>query len=307
MPTHLIYQAWKETKDEKGVIKQNTKDAKGNEIIRDIKFVDPMHEKDMEEHIGHCFLCGEPMKQGMKLKRIFSNVFTDWNIAKNTRGTHVCPACCFSILTSKERHGIRTFSNVANQERLWLPNRKELRGFLVNPPEPPFVINLAVSQKKHIAFKGEVNYSRDIYTVMYEEMPVIINRYEFKKVLDLVEHFLYGFTKTEISSGNYNQKRILDFGIEEWQEFEERIKKIRGTPLLDVVMFVAQKIESKEELKCFMASELKMNMQQPQHYSSMLSIEAETKDEDQVESTCGDKLNDLQKSAQNEQLQLELF
>lgn len=307
MPTHLIYQAWKETKDEKGVIKQNTKDAKGNEIIRDIKFVDPMQEKDMEEHTGYCFLCGEPMKQGMKLKKVFSNVFTDWNIAKNPSGTHVCPACCFSILTSKERYGIRTFSNVANQERLWLPNRKELRGFLVKPPEPPFVINLAVSQKKHIAFKGEVNYSRDIYTVMYEEMPVIINRYEFKKVLDLVEHFLYGFTKTEISTGEYNQKRVLDFGMEAWELFEERIKPYRGNPLLDVTMFVAQRIENEEELKCFMVSELKMNTQELPPYLSTQSTEVETGKEDRKESTCGDKSSVSPKSVQSEQLALELF
>lgn len=307
MPTHLIYQAWMKTKDEKGAIKQNTKDSKGNEIVREIRFVDPMQEKDMEKHDGMCFLCGEPMTHGMKLKKVFSNVFTDWNVAKNSSGTHVCPACCFSILTSKERHGIRTFSNVANEDNLWLPNRPELRDFLLKPPDPPFVINLAVSQKKHIAFKGEVNYSRDIFTVMYEEMPVLIDRKEFTRLLELVEHFLYGFTKTEITTGNYNQKRILDFGIEEWEAFEERVKKYRGSSLLDVVMFVAQKIESEEKLQCYMASELKMNTLQQQHSSSMPSTAAGTEKEDRAASTCGGKLKDSRKSVQSEQLQLDLF
>jgi len=307
MPTHLIYKAWQNTKDENGVIMQNTKDAKGNEIVRQIKFEDPMKQKDMEPHEGHCFLCGEPMTHGIKLKKIFSNVFTDWNIAKCRGETHVCPACCFSILTTKGRYGLRTFSNVANEERLWLPNRMEMREFLMHPPDPPFVINLAVSQKKHIAFKGEVNYSRDIFTVMYEEMPVLIDRKEFTRLLELVEHFLYGFTKTEIITGDYNQKRILDFGIEAWEAFEERVKPYRGNPLLDVVMFVAQKVESEEELQCFMVSELKMKMQELQPYSSMPSIVAGTGKEGQVGSTCGGKSNASPKFPRSEQLQLELF
>jgi len=307
MPTHLIYKAWQNTKDENGVIMQNTKDAKGNEIVRQIKFEDPMKQKDMEPHEGHCFLCGEPMTHGIKLKKIFSNVFTDWNIAKCRGETHVCPACCFSILTTKERYGLRTFSNVANEERLWLPNRVEMREFLLQPPDPPFVINLAVSQKKHIAFKGEVNYSRDIFIVMYEEMPVLIVRKEFARLLELVEHFLYGFTKTEITTGEYNQKRILNFGIEAWEHFEERVKTYRGNPILDVVMFIAQKIENEEDLKCFMVSELKMKTQELPPYLSTPSTAAETEKEDQMESTCGGKLNDLPKSAQNEQLALDLF
>lgn len=303
MPTHLIYEAWKNT----GKLIQNTKDDKGNEIQKEIRFLDPMNHPDMEPFEGYCYLCGEPTKHGMKLKKIFSNVFTDWNVGKCRTSTHVCLACCFTILTSPERHALRTFSNVANRERLYLPNRVEMREFLLHPPKPPFVINMAVSQKKHIAFKGEVNYSRDIFTVMYEEMPVLVDRKEFTRLLELVEHFLYGFTKTEITTGEYNQKRILDFGIDEWQAFEDRIKKYRGSPILDVVMFVAQKVESEEDLKCYMVSELKMNTQQLQHSSSMRSIEAETGKEDLAVSTCGGKLNALQKSAQNEQLQLELF
>ncbi|WP_152650449.1 hypothetical protein [Heyndrickxia coagulans] len=196
---------------------------------------------------------------------------------------------------------------MANKERIWLPNRVEMRKFLLRPPDPPFVINLAVSQKKHIAFKGEVNYSRDIFTVMYEEMPVLIVRKEFARLLELVEHFLYGFTKTEITTGEYSQKRILEFGIEAWEAFEERVKPYRGNPLLDVVMFVAQKVESEEELQCFMVSELKMKTQELPPYLSTPSTAAETEKEDQMESTCGGKLNDLPKSAQNEQLALDLF
>ena len=303
MPTHLIYEAWKRT----GRIIQNTKDEKGNPVQREVNLLDPMKHPDMEPFEGYCYLCGEPTKHGMKLKKIFSNVFTDWNAGKCRTSTHVCPACCFTILTSPERHALRNFSHVANHERLYLPNREELRGFLLNPPDPPFVINIAVSQKKHIAFKGEVNYSRDVFTVMFEEMPVLIERKGFGKLLQLVEHFLYGFTKTEILTGEYNQKRILDFGLEAWEAFEDKVKPFRKNPILEVALFVAKKIESKEELVCYMDSELKMNMQPLRPSSSMPSTGAETGTGAQADRTCGDKLSDLPKSAQNEQLALELF
>jgi len=303
MPTHLIYEAWKNT----GKIIYNTKDSKGNEVKREIHFVDPRTHKDIEAHNGYCYLCGEQMEYGMKLKKIFSNVFTDWNAGKHRTATHVCEACCFTILQSPQKNSLRMFSHVANKDKLHLTNRVELRQYLTEPPKPPFVINLAVSQKKHIAFKSEVNYSKDVFTVMYEEMPVLVNRQEFIKLLNLIEHFLYGFTKTEITTGQYNQKRILDFGIEEWQAFEDRVKEYRGKPLLDVVMFVAQKIENKEELECFTVSELKMNMQQQQRSLSTQSIAVETEKEGHKALICGGKSNDSPKSVQNEQLQLELF
>lgn len=304
MPTHLIYSAWVNMGKK---VSQKTKDSKGNEVTRIVKFADPMEHKHMEKYNGLCFLCGEKMEKGIPVKKVFSSVFTDWNAGKSRESTHVCPACCFTILTGPERRALRNFSHVANRERLYLPNREELREFLLNPPEPPFVINIAVSQKKHIAFKGEINYSRDIFTVMYEEMPVIINRFEFKKILDLVEHFLFGFTKTEISTGQYNQKRILDFGVVEWQEFENRVKKYRGTPLLDVVMFVAQKKENEEELRCYMVSELKIETPQPQPSLSTRYTGVETEKEGRLESICGGKSNVSPKSVQNEQLALDLF
>ncbi|GGE47816.1 hypothetical protein GCM10011391_28220 [Pullulanibacillus camelliae] len=302
-PSHLLYKAWKNTPK----IIHNTKDAKGNELVREIEFQDPMKTNDMEETNGNCFLCGDPMTQGIKIKKAFSSVFTDWNQANNPQGTHICSACAFSVLTNKKaRIGVRMFSLIA-ADKLYITNRKELREWLLDPPEPPFLAMCAVSQKKHLIMKAIVNYSRDIFSVQYEETPVTVDRVKFTNLLNLIEHFLYGFTKTEILTGQYSQKRILDFGIEEWEAFENRIKPYRGTGLLDVVMFVAQKLEEWEEIACFMDSELKIKRQVQPHYSSTPSIEAGIKKEDRVASTCGDKSNDSPKSQQSEQLQLELF
>ena len=302
-PTHLVYEAWKRT----GELVQNTKDAKGNEIVRVVEFYDPYESAHMEKIQDRCFLCGEQTDDGIQVKHVFSDVFTDWNRSRYPIGTHVCPACAFTILTNPDgRVSLRNFSFVA-ADKLYLPNRIEMRQFLLEPPEPPFLIVLAVSQKKHLAFKGAVGYSRDIFTVMLEETEVIVNRKEFARLLDVVEHFLFAFTKTEIITGKYNQQRVLKFGVDRWEWFEERLKPYRGTELLNVVMFVAQKVEREEDVLCFMGLEQKMKTPQPQHSLSMPSIAVETNDVDQADPTCGGKSNDSQKQAQNEQLQLELF
>jgi hypothetical protein len=302
-PTHLVYEAWKRTNE----IVQNTKDAKGNEIVREVEFYDPYESAHMEKIQDRCFLCGEQIQEGIPTKHVFSDVFTDWNRSRYPIGTHVCPACAFTILTNPNgRVSLRNFSFVA-ADKLYLPNRIEMRRFLLEPPEPPFLIVLAVSQKKHLAFKGTVSYSRDIFTVMLEETEVIVNRKEFARLLAIVEHFLFAFTKTEITTGEYNQQRVLKFGIDRWEWFEEQVKSYRGTELLNVVMFVAQKVEREEDVLCFMGLEQKMKTPQPQHFSSTPSTAVETNDVDQTDQTCGDKLNDSQKRVQSEQLQLELF
>lgn len=182
-----------------------------------------------------------------------------------------------------------------------------MRDWILNPPAPPFIIVCAVSQKKQIVMKAIVNYSRDVFSVLHEEMPVFVERKEFERLLNLIEHFLYGFTKTEITTGEYRQKRVLDFGIEAWEAFEERVKPYRGSGLLDVVMFVAQKKEEWEDVQCFMDSELKIKPQEPRHSSYTPSTEAGTADEAHQGLTCGDKSSDSHEQAQNEQLQLELF
>lgn len=302
-PTHLVYEAWKRTNE----IVQNTKDAKGNEIVRVVEFYDPYESAHMEKIQDRCFLCGEQIQEGIPTKHVFSDVFTDWNRSRYPIGTHVCPACAFTILTNPNgRVSLRNFSFVA-ADKLYLPNRIEMRQFLLEPPEPPFLIVLAVSQKKHLCFKGTVSYNREIYTVMMEETEVIINRKEFTRLLAIVEHFLFAFTKTEIQTGQYNQQRVLKFGIDRWEWFEEQVKPYRGTELLNVVMFVAQKIEREEDASCFMALGQKMNMPPQPRFSSTPSTAVETNDVDRVDQTCGDKLNDSQKQVQNEQLQLELF
>ena len=302
-PTRLVYEAWKRTEK----IIQNKKDAKGNEIVREVEFYDPYDVKHMEKIESRCFLCGETIQEGIPTKHVFSDVFTDWNRSRYPIGTHVCPACSFTILTNpKNRTSLRNFSFVA-EEKLHLPDRVEMRQFLVEPPKPPFLIVLAVSQKKHLCFKGTVSYNREIYTVMLEETEVIINRREFTRLLGIVEHFLFAFTKTEITTGEYNQQRVLKFGIDRWEWFEEQVKPYRGTELLNVVMFVAQKVEKEEDVLCFMGSEQKMKTPQPQHFSSTPSTAVETNDVDQADPTCGDKLSDSQKQVRSEQLQLELF
>ncbi len=128
-----------------------------------------------------------------------------------------------------------------------VPKRAEVRGWLINPPEPPFTIAIAESGQKHILFLAQEGYSRDCYPVQFEMNTLQIERRAFTALLDIYESLLnLGFSKTEIDSGHYRPDRILNC-FEQWQELEAEIAQFRsaGQPMrqLQLVSFVAIKPE----------------------------------------------------------------
>lgn len=303
-PTRLVYEAWKNTEE----IIYKTSDGEGKSVAKKLVFLDPAEHPHIEPHVRLCVLCGDRMTEGIPRSKVFSDVFTDWPYCRNISGTHVCPACCLTILTNPNgRIAMRTYSWLATKKELKPLNRPDAREILLNPPEPPFLIVLAISQKKHLIFKGTVSYSREVFPIMLEETPVFIQRSEFAELLELVEHFMFGFTKTEIKTGEYNQQRVLKFGVDLWEWFEEQIAPYRGMSVLDVVDFVAQKVEKEEQFRCFLASKQKTTIEPQQHSLSMLFTEAGIKKEGPKGLICGGKSNDLPKCVQSEQLTLELF
>ena len=143
----------------------------------------------------------------------------------------------------------------------------EIRGWLLNPPEPPFVLCMAVSGQKHLTFRARIAYSQDGYSVQYEETPVHIERSTLARVLGLVEQLYTVFTKVEILTGHYSQNRIRQLGLTEFQRIEGELAPHRGSRLFDVAVFVSQKYEApaaepeKEEKVCTTTSTPTKNTQ----------------------------------------------
>jgi hypothetical protein len=78
-----------------------------------------------------------------------------------------------------------------------------------------------------------------------EETAVPVNTGLLAEILAVVERLYTVFSKDEIRTGNYNPIRIGKFGIAEFEELEEKVKRWRGTRLFELALFVARKEESK--------------------------------------------------------------
>lgn len=175
----------------------------------------------------------------MSTKKAIKDTFTDQPYARNPASGSVCLGCAFCL----GNRPLRNYSILATEERLYHPSRSEWRVHLLAPPRPPFVAAIAVSGQKHLAFKAEISYDRETFTVLLEEMPIVVRRSELADLLAFVEPLLAHFTKAELESGRYNQARILKFGLARWQEVEQVLSTLRGSRLFQLAMFVAQKPE----------------------------------------------------------------
>ena len=198
--------------------------------------------ENVEDEI--CFLCGgETHGKGQSTKKAIKPTFTDTPYARALHSHAVCVGCAFCL----SRRELRNYAIVATETALLHPSREQVRDMLIEPPEPPFLICIAISGQKWVHFKSQVNYSRDVFTVNLEESQISVIPEKLKAMVETVEHLYTTFSKEEILTGRYNQKRIKDFGINRFSQAEDRIAPFRGSQLFELAVFVAQKKEVKKD------------------------------------------------------------
>lgn len=304
-PTEIIYRAWRNTPEPT----YKSVDAKGQEIIKVCSFADPIkHEKYDSEIEGVCTVCGKSYKGGILRKHLLTPTYMDWDIHKEPDSHGICEACMFCLMLNAEakRTALKNYSFVA-ADKLYLCSQKDMRDWLVAPPEPPFVMVVSVSHKKHLATKAVVSYSRERYTCMYEETPIDVSLDKIRDCIDLIESLRgIGMTKAEIELGRirfdifkvWEQKALLD-AI--W-----KVTEYRKTGVLPLALHVAQK-KTEEESICILGLIPRTKQQEQPRCSSMQSTEAGINGEAPAGLTCGDKSNGSREPQQREQIRLEIF
>lgn len=230
-PTQLIYHAAMQTPE--------VTTATGKVV----KY-EPFPAEEVEDAV--CFLCGgETNGKGQSTKKAIKKTFTDHPYARALGSQAVCEACAF-CLSHRE---LRNYAIVATKKQLLHPARDVIRDMLIEPPEPPFVMCIATSGQKWLHFKSQVNYSREAFAVNLEESCIQIVPLQIREMVEMAEYLYTTFTKDEILTGSYNQKRIKDFGLDRFVEYEGEVAKIRGSQIFELAVFVAQKQELPEEEK----------------------------------------------------------
>lgn len=210
------------------------------------KTVDYADAPLMDVPDARCWLCsGETGGKGQPVKKAIKDTFTDRDKARWPMSRSICPGCVFCLSYAS----LRNYSILATTEGLYHLGRAEIRDLLLNPPDPPFVFCIAVSGQKWLHFRAQVAYDRDGFPVQFEEMTVCIWRKPLAEWLELIEQLYIVFSKEEIKTGRYNQNRIKQFGLAEFQAIEKKLTPHRGTRLFELAVFVAQKLEEKLEKK----------------------------------------------------------
>jgi CRISPR type IV-associated protein Csf1 len=191
---------------------------------------------------ARCWLCGGATQyRGQPVKKAIKDTFTNQDMARVPWSKSVCPGCAFCLAQKP----LRNYSILATEDRLMHPARPEIRALLLDPPEPPFVLCIAVSGQKHLHFRAQVAYDRDGFPVQMEETSVCVWRGPLREWLALIESLYTVFSKEEIRTGRYGANRIRQYGLHEFQKLEDRLAPHRGTRLFDLAVFVAQKPEEK--------------------------------------------------------------
>ncbi|MGQ9824640.1 MAG: hypothetical protein ACUVSK_06525 [Desulfotomaculales bacterium] len=187
----------------------------------------------------YCWLCaGETGGKGQPVSRVIKPTFTDAGYAKNPSSKSLCAGCVFCL----SHYWLRNYNLLATEDCLMHPRRSDLKKILLRPPRPPFLMCITVSGQKHLHFKGRISYATDFYPVLFEEIPVIVNRKALAGCLEFIEELLSVFTKQEVLTGRYSQNRIKEFGRKNFEAIEDKIAPFRRKRIFNLAVFVAQVI-----------------------------------------------------------------
>ena len=219
--------------------------------------------------MAECYLCGKPASFPLALK----DTFTGHSMARCPDSDQLCGRC-YGAIDGNEK--LLWYWNQGKDKwsKLWgrslsrlyqgdvllspvigeaktigkdtfpvvsgLPTRAQIRGWLLEPPEPPFTIVIAESGQKHVLPWAQDGHSRDHFPVQFELDTLWIGRERFTGLLAAYEGLMaLEFSKTEIDSGLYHSDRLMR-AISQYQPLEDQIAPVRGSRFLDLLSYVAQ-------------------------------------------------------------------
>ena len=248
-PQSIIYNAWKNT--ERPIIYE-TVDAKMNVKKKELNFADPLNNAFYDKNYeGKCNMCGEHVRGGIPVKKFFSSKYMDWAIHKSCESTHICAACGFCAgMNPSGRIALFRYPIVA-EKTLHVCNKKQFRGFLMSRPDPPFVMILPTSQKKHLFSKSMVSYLRDNFYCNVEEITVPANN-RITDIIMTIEALLgIGIRKTDIESGKLPCGILKTVSVSDSEKILEIMESIKRNEMFLIAIEVAQKM-GEEESRCYL-------------------------------------------------------
>lgn len=193
-------------------------------------------------HYGVCRVCGAG-GDGIQFSSWVRNTFTDHD--KLVAGDILCKSCQFAFDESSmllaRRVGKEKPQRMRNYSHFvvcgeWIPlskgDKARMTECLRRKPE---LTAIATSGQKHIIFRAQPGWWQ------IEEQSTLPLDGELWSILDTVESLYAVFSKNEIETGRYSQRRMMEFGLAEFLHMENQIKLERGTLAFELAIFLATK------------------------------------------------------------------
>lgn len=216
----------------------------------------PIDEKCTDVH-GRCYLCASEFDRGASRDLVLLDTFTGHDGARFPSSKFVCEACAWSLndhslVVGRTGGKWRNYSHAAVYGK-WLTftkkveERRVLRDLLCAPPDSEWCAVVAESGQKQLAYRGPVSRGNRRCSVLFEERVVSYQPSALADIVATVEAMIVTFSKTEVSSGAWINRRIVEFGPDRFAELDAILRPVRGSALFDLAVFLAAKSDEEKE------------------------------------------------------------
>lgn len=217
---------------------------------------------------GFCAVCGSKTDLGHKFTKLFTRSSFNLNHDfKKPESNVVCEYC--TVFFSKENwakycdetghdryfpmvEGKKPFlanwvffsHYFAENDHRIVKKRQDWRGYLTNPPPPPFCFVLSAICKKHLLYKAEMAYNNIKFPIRFEDKIIQIDVVNFRECLDSFEAlYSVGLNKASLVTGDYNVTAMLKVDRELLHKHDYILEKFRRNNIdyLKVCEFIGAK------------------------------------------------------------------
>lgn len=202
-----------------------------------------MTKPDCQHTIAKCDICGSQTDRNCLTKAVLSAKFNDWQHIRGNSG-YICVDCAACLAgNSFNGKAFRSYSTLTTEASIKILNKSDIHSIIATPPDPPFVLIVTYTHKKHIFFHAQITTDNNSIYVATDKTDLRIQPHEYN---ELYSHcaVLYeaGFSKAEIETGKYRKwRRIEDFGTNRFLALNQQIAVHRNTALLEFVVHTLQK------------------------------------------------------------------
>lgn len=232
-------------------LKYETRDGKGNDIIKMVK----IKEFPVENVEFICPICKKEQISGVKTKKAVSSKFTDFEFI----GDYICENC-------SQLFTLYFYSYIVDPDGIRLLNVRQIRDELVKRQKPPFRFIITTTQKKHLFYRSKINHDSNVFAVNLETETIYTSCERMEFLFSLIECLVsLGASKTALSNGEIPFAVIQKMGF----SLGEKVLSILNSELqnsreIQIPLFCGQKLQKTEEELCFMILKLTTLKEQKQ-------------------------------------------